>query len=126
MALESTGVYWIPLFEVLEERGFEVRLVDARKAKNVSGRKSDLLVCQWLRQLHSYGLLAGAFRPAVEMLPLLAYLRQRQMLVLYAARQCQKSWLISCTSPKTKYERASAMRQIVKKVSWWCWREVAL
>ena len=81
VALESTGVYWIPLFEVLEEKGLEVRLVDARKVKNVSGRKSDLLDCQWLRQLHSYGLLAGAFRPAQEILPLRAYLRQRQMLV---------------------------------------------
>lgn len=89
VALESTGVYWIPLFEVLEERKFEVRLVDARKVKNVSGRKSDLLDCQWLRQLHSYGLLAGAFRPAEEVLPLRAYLRQRQMLVEYAARHIQ-------------------------------------
>jgi transposase len=89
VALESTGVYWIPLFEVLEERKFEVRLVDARKVKNVSGRKSDLLDCQWLRQLHSYGLLAGAFRPAAEVLPLRAYLRQRQMLVQYAAKHIQ-------------------------------------
>lgn len=89
VVMESTGVYWIPLFEVLEERGFEVRLVDARKVKNVSGRKSDLLDCQWLRQLHSYGLLQGAFRPADEILPLRAYLRQRQMLVAYAARHIQ-------------------------------------
>ena len=89
VALESTGVYWIPLFEVLEEKGLEVRLVDARKVKNVSGRKSDLLDCQWLRQLHSYGLLAGAFRPAHEILPLRAYLRQRQMLVQYAAKHIQ-------------------------------------
>ena len=89
VALESTGVYWIPLFEVLEEKGLEVRLVDARKVKNVSGRKSDLLDCQWLRQLHSYGLLAGAFRPAQEVLPLRAYLRQRQMLVQYGAKHIQ-------------------------------------
>ena len=89
VALESTGVYWIPLFEVLEEKGLEVRLVDARKVQNVSGRKSDLLDCQWLRQLHSYGLLAGAFRPAQEVLPLRAYLRQRQMLVQYAAKHIQ-------------------------------------
>ena len=89
VALESTGVYGIPLFEVLEERGLEVRLVDARKVKNVSGRKSELLDCQWLRQLHRYGLLAGAFRPAHEILPLRAYLRQRQMLVQYAAKHIQ-------------------------------------
>ena len=89
VALESTGVYWIPLFEVLEEKGLEVRLVEARKVQNVSGRKSDLLDCQWLRQLHSYGLLVGAFRPANEILPLRAYLRQRQMLVQYAAKHIQ-------------------------------------
>ncbi len=89
VALESTGVYWIPLFEVLEEKGLEVRLVDARKVQNVSGCKSDLLDYQRLRQLHSYGLLAGAFRPANEILPLQAYLRQRQMLVQYAAKHIQ-------------------------------------
>jgi transposase len=62
VAMESTGVYWVALFEVLEERGFQVKLVDARKVKNVSGRKSDVLDCQWLQQLESYGLLAGAYR----------------------------------------------------------------
>ena len=66
-----------------------MRLVDARKVPNVSGRKSDLLDCQWLRQLHSYELLAGAFRPAQEVLPLRAYLRQRQMLVQYGAKHIQ-------------------------------------
>ena len=66
-----------------------MRLVDARKVQNVSGRKSDLLDCQWLRQRHSYGLLAGAFRPANEILPLRAYLRQRQILVEYAAKHIQ-------------------------------------
>ena len=86
VALESTGVYWIPRFEVLAEKGLEVRLVAARKVQNVSGRKSDLLDCQWLRQLHSYGLLAGAFRPANDILPWRAYLRQRQMLVQDAAK----------------------------------------
>src|SRR5256885_568450 len=63
VAMESTGVYWIPLFELLEQRGFEVKLVDARQVKNVSGRKSDVLDCQWLQQLHTYGLLAGAVWP---------------------------------------------------------------
>ncbi len=61
VAMESTGVYWIPLFELLERRGFEVKLVDARHVKNVTGRKSDILDCQWIQQLHTYGLLAGAF-----------------------------------------------------------------
>jgi hypothetical protein len=64
VAMESTGVYWIPLFELLESRGFTVRLVNARPVKNVSGRKSDVLDCQWRQQLMTYGLLRGAFRPA--------------------------------------------------------------
>src|SRR3990172_8163746 len=63
VAMESTGVYWIPLYEILEERGFEVLLVNARHVKNVPGRKTDLLDCQWLQQLHSFGLLRGSFRP---------------------------------------------------------------
>ena len=63
VVMESTGVYWIPLFGVLEERGFAVMLVDPRRIKNVPGRKTDVLDCQWLQQLHTYGLLSGAFRP---------------------------------------------------------------
>ena len=62
VAMESTGVYWIPLFELLESRGFTVLLVNARHVKNVSGRKSDVLDCQWLQQLMTYGLFSGAFR----------------------------------------------------------------
>ena len=81
VAMESTGVYWVPLYEVLEERGFDVKLVDARKVKNVSGRKSDVMDCQWLQQLESYGLLQGAFRPADEIVILRGYMRQREMLV---------------------------------------------
>ena len=63
VAMESTGVYWIPLYDLLERRGFEVMLVDARHVKGVHGRKSDVLDCQWLQQLLSYGLLRAAFRP---------------------------------------------------------------
>ncbi|WP_437340408.1 IS110 family transposase, partial [Achromobacter animicus] len=66
VAMESTGVYWIPLYELLDSQGFTVYLVNARHVKNVSGRKSDVLDCQWLQQLMSYGLLAGAFRPSDE------------------------------------------------------------
>ena len=66
VAMESTGVYWIPLYELLESRGFIVHLVNARHVKNVSGRKSDVLDCQRLQQLMSYGLLSGAFRPTDE------------------------------------------------------------
>ena len=67
VAMESTRIYWIPLFEILEERGLEVLLVYARHVKNVSGRKTDVLDCQWLQQLHTYGLLSGAFRPQEQM-----------------------------------------------------------
>jgi transposase len=89
VVMESTGVYWVPLFEVLEERGFDVKLVDARQAKNVSGRKSDVLDCQWLQQLESYGLLQGAYRPADEIVVLRGYVRQRGMLVKNAATHIQ-------------------------------------
>ena len=81
VAMESTGVYWIPLFQVLEERGFEVKLVDARQLKRVPGRKSDVVDCQWLQQLHTFGLLAGAFRPDDQICVLRSYMRQRAMLV---------------------------------------------
>ena len=87
--MESTGVYWIPLFGVLEERGFQVMLVDPRRIKNVPGRKTDVLDCQWLQQLHTYGLLSGAFRPETEILRLRSYLRQRAMLVEYASHHIQ-------------------------------------
>ncbi len=89
VAMESTGVYWIPLFELLETRGFKVFLVNARHVKNVSGRKSDVLDCQWLQQLMSYGLLAGAFRPAESVCVLRALWRQRAMLLRGQGRQVQ-------------------------------------
>jgi transposase len=81
VAMESTGVYWIPLYEILEERGFEVVLVNAREVHNVPGRKSDVQDCEWLRELHSVGLLRSSFRPDAEMVPLRSYLRQRASLV---------------------------------------------
>ena len=89
VAMESTGVYWIPAFEVLEARGFDVILVNARYAKNVPGRKTDVSDAGWLRQLHSYGLLRGSFRPDAEIATLRAYLRQRERLVEYAAAHIQ-------------------------------------
>lgn len=82
-------MFWVPLYEVLEERGFEVKLVVARKVKNLSGRKSDVVDCQWLQQLESYGLLEGAFRPAHEIVILRGYMRQREMLVPSAATHIQ-------------------------------------
>jgi transposase len=89
VAMESTGVYWIAAFQVLERRGFEVRLVNARQVKNVSGRKSDVLDCQWLQRLHSYGLLNASFRPADAMCLLRTYLRYRDELVGARSVQCQ-------------------------------------
>jgi transposase len=89
VAMESTGVYWIPAFEALEGHGFNVILVNARYAKNVPGRKTDVSDAGWLRQLHSYGLLRGSFRPEAEIATLRASLRQRERLVEYAAAHIQ-------------------------------------
>jgi transposase len=89
VAMESTGVYWIPLFELLESRGFTVLLVNARHVKNVSGRKSDVLDCHWLQQLMTYGLLSGAFRPADDVCALRSLWRQRGMLLKAQGRQVQ-------------------------------------
>ena len=89
VVMESTGVNWIPLFGVLEERGLEVMLVDPRRIKNVPGRKTDARDCQWLQQLHTYGLLSGAFRPEADIRRLRSYLRQRAMLVEYASHRVQ-------------------------------------
>jgi len=89
VAMESTGVFWIPACQILEARGIEVFLVNARHVKNVSGRKTDMLDCQWLRLLHSYGLLSASFRPAAQIGVLRSYLRHRQMLIEYAAGHVQ-------------------------------------
>ena len=89
VAMESTGVYWIPLFELFDARGFTVLLVNARHVKNVPGRKSDVLDCQWLQQLMSYGLLRGAFRPDEQVCVLRALARQRATLLKTQARSVQ-------------------------------------
>jgi transposase len=90
VAMESTGVYWIPLFELLESRGFEVFLVNPHQSRHVPGRpKTDVLDCQWLQRLHSYGLLSASFRPHEQVVVLRSYLRQRQMLVRYAGQHVQ-------------------------------------
>ena len=86
VAMESTGIYWIPVFEILEERGLQVFLVNARQIKNVPGRKTDVLDCQWIQQLHTFGLLTGAFRPPDQIVVFRSYVRQREMLVRNAAR----------------------------------------
>jgi transposase len=90
VALESTGVYWIPLFELLEGRGFEVLLVDPQQVQKIKGRpKSDVHDCQGLQRLHTFGLLAGAFRPPDQVCVLRSYLRQRAMLLTYASQHIQ-------------------------------------
>src|SRR6476620_4055456 len=87
VAMESTGVYWIPLFQILEERGFEVYLVNARHVKNVPGRKTDVSDAQWLQYLHSVGLLQGSFRPAEAICAIRSMGRHRESLV-QAASAC--------------------------------------
>jgi transposase len=89
VAMESTGVYWIPIYEILEARGFEVYLVNARHIKNVPGKKTDVLDCQWVQQLHTYGLLKASFRPEAEMTALRAYIRHRDNLIRYRSVHIQ-------------------------------------
>ena len=90
VAMESTGVYWIPLYELLEERGLSVCLVNARHVKNVPGRKDDCIDCQWLQQLHSFGLLRSSFRPTSEIAALRTYVRHRDTLVAEAGSWVQR------------------------------------
>jgi transposase len=89
VAMESTGVYWIPLYDVLDRRGFKVYLVSPQHLKRVPGRKTDVLDCQWLQQLHTFGLLSGAFRPEDQEVVLRSYMRHRAMLVSYASQHIQ-------------------------------------
>jgi transposase len=98
VAMESTGVYWIALYELLEARGFTVLLVNARHVKNVPGRKSDVLDCQWLQQLMSYGLLRGAFRPANQVCA--ARVRSR-----VSARCCCAARHVMCSICKKRSRR---------------------
>ena len=90
VAMESTGVYWIPLFQVLEAKGFQVYLVNARELKHVSGRpKTDRLDCQWIQRLHAYGLLSASFRPEDEICQIRSLLRHRDNVIRQAARHIQ-------------------------------------
>jgi transposase len=90
VAIESTGIYWIPLFELLEAQGFEVYLIEPGQASRCGARpKTDVLDAQWLQRLHSHGLLRGSFRPPDEVIALRAYRRQRQMLISYASTHIQ-------------------------------------
>jgi transposase len=88
--MQSTGVYWIAVFEILEEAGLEVYLVNARDTKNLPGRKSDVQESQWLMKLHTYGLLRNSFRPSQEIRMMRTYWRQRNDLVQSASRHIQR------------------------------------
>src|ERR1700682_2588580 len=90
IALQSTGVYWIAVYDILEEAGFEVYLVNARETKNLPGRKSDVQESQWLMKLHTYGLLRNSFRPSQEVRTMRTYWRQRNDLVRAAGRHIQR------------------------------------
>ncbi len=89
VAMEATGVYWIPVYEMLEQSGFEVKLINARHLKNVSGRKTDVLDCQWIQRLHSCGLLDSSFRPEDQIIQLRGFIRQRSVLVEEASSKVQ-------------------------------------
>ena len=94
VAMESTGVYWIPLFEILDSRGFELNLVNARQVSHVPGRKTDMLDCQWLQLLHACGLLRGSFRPSDDVCRLRALIRERNTMIEQRSdwiRRIQKS-----------------------------------
>src|SRR6202047_1933318 len=90
IAMQSTGVYWIAVYDILEEAGFEVYLVNARETKNLPGRKSDVQESQWLMKLHTYGLLRNSFRPSQEVRTMRTYWRQRNDLVRTAGRHIQR------------------------------------
>src|SRR5271165_6111404 len=89
VAMQSTGVYWIAVYDILEAAGFEVYLVNARETKNLPGRKSDVQESQWLMKLHTYGLLRNSFRPSQEIRTMRTYWRQRNDLVRTAGRHIQ-------------------------------------
>jgi transposase len=95
VAMESTSNYWVPLFQILEARGFEVLLVNARHVKNVPGKKTDVLDCQWLQELHTYGLLRGSFRPKEKVCRLRSYLRHRDNLVRSAGSHVQHMQVVA-------------------------------
>jgi transposase len=90
VAMEATGVYWIPVFQILESKGLEVKLVNAHYVKTVPGRKTDVNDCQWLQKLHTYGLLSGSFRPEDEVCVLRSYIRQRDSLIKSAGTHVQR------------------------------------
>ncbi len=106
VAMQSTGVYWIPLYEILEEHGLEVYLVNARHTKNLPGRKSDVQESQWLLKLHTYGLLNNSFQPVSEIRVLRTYWRQRGEHVRGAATCIQRMQKAQVKSEANPYDPA--------------------
>ena len=134
--MELTSVYWIPIFELLDARGFTVFLVNARDAKHVPWRKTDVSDAQWLQRLHSYGLLRASFRPKGQIAELRAYVRQRERLLEYAASHIQhmqkaltemnfSSTTSSPTSPARPACGLSA-RSLPASATLRCWRVCAI
>ena len=111
VAMEKTGVYWIPAYEVLKQRGFAVVLVNARDAKHVPGRKADVSDARWLQRAHKYGLLRASFRPDTEIATFRDDLRQRERLPDYAASHIQhmQKALTRCTCSCITWRQASPM-----------------
>ena len=89
VAMESTGVYWIPIFETLESRGFECLLISSRSMRRVAGRKSDITDAQWIQTLHNYGLLESSFRPQADLIGLRTLLRHRSQLIEHRSPHIQ-------------------------------------
>jgi transposase len=90
VALQSTGVYWIPVYDIVEAAGRKVYLVNARETKNLPGKKTDVQESQWLMKLHTYGLLRNSFRPTAEIRRMRKYWRQRNDLLQSAGRHIQR------------------------------------
>src|SRR4051812_4156046 len=107
VAMGSTGGYWIPAYEVLEQRGFAAVLVNARDAKHVPGRKTDVSDAEWLRRLHEYGLLRASFHPEAGIAALRDYLRQRERLLDYAASHIQHMRKVRAALTKCATETAT-------------------
>jgi len=100
--VEATGVYWIPLFEMLEMAGFRCCLISSRSLRRIPGRKSDVLDCQWIQTLHSYGLLESSFRPEADLVAMRTLLRHRAQLLEHRAPHIlhmQKALLQTCAEP---------------------------
>jgi transposase len=113
IAMESTGIYWIPVYEILERRGFEVLLVNARDSKNVPGRKTDVNDAQWLQQLHEHGLLRGSFRPRDEIVRVRAYMRHRERLLEQAASYIQRMGY--CQEARGALLQRTALRHALRR-----------